>query len=256
MFAPPPFEDQTEIFINVSINIDKIIEINENEGFFTIKWTLMKKWHNSQLTYQNLKRNPNKNKMSADDTERMWKSWMVFENVQHKDDMKKTDEKHIMTIIPSEEFHFELSDKTNFRRTRLFKGDKNVIVHKKQYNVKWICDFDMTWYPFDNQICKMIFIETEPLTTLIPSSVSYSGPAELTKHIVKGLTICQTDKMGRSVIIVEVVLGRPLFGTTLTVFMPTSILLVLSQMVRIFGQDHMETVIEVNLTLLLILATL
>ena len=54
----------------------------------------------------------------------------------------------------------------------------------------------------------------------------------------------------------KVSLGRPLFGTILSVFMPTTVLLVLSQMVRVFGQDHMEMVIEINLTLILVLATL
>ena len=91
---------------------------------------------------------------------------------------------------------------------------------------------------------------------IIPILVNYSGPMELTQHFVKGVTICPAIIKENSGLIVKVYLGRPLFGTTMTVFMPTSILLVLSQMVRVFGRDHMEMVIEVNLTLLLVLATL
>ena len=119
-----------------------------------------------------------------------------------------------------------------------------------------MCDFDMRWYPFDIQICKFIIIDSEPSSILIPSSVSYSGPVELTQHVVEGVTICQTNRMDKSGFIVEVSLGRPLLGTTLSVFMPTTVILVLSQMVRVFGKDHLEMVIEVNLTLLLVLATL
>ena len=63
-------------------------------------------------------------------------------------------------------------------------------------------------------------------------------------------------KKCKNYIVAEFILGRPLFVTILSVFMPTSILLVLSQMVRVFGKDHLEMVIEVNLTLLLVLATL
>ena len=98
--------------------------------------------------------------------------------------------------------------------------------------------------------------DSEPTSTLIPSSVTYSGPLDLIQHVVKGVTICQTTIMDRSGILVEVRLERPLLGTTLSVFMPTTVLLVLSQMVRVFGKDHLEMVIEVNLTLLLVLATL
>ena len=54
----------------------------------------------------------------------------------------------------------------------------------------------------------------------------------------------------------EVTLGRPLFGTFLSLFMPTGILLILSQMVRVFYRDYLDMVIQVNLTLLLVLATL
>ena len=71
-----------------------------------------------------------------------------------------------------------------------------------------------------------------------------------------GVTICPFTLRDKSGVIVEVFLGRPLFGTVLSVFMPTAIFLVLSQMVRVFGRDHLEMVIEVNLTLLLVLATL
>ena len=149
-----------------------------------------------------------------------------------------------------------MDKKSNFRNTRLFKGSENVIVYQRQATVKWVCDFDMRWYPFDNQKCTIEMFSSQSSVTMIPSSVDYLGQKELTQHIVRGVTICSAIIKGKSGVIVEVVLGRPLFGTTLTVFMPTTILLVLSQMVRVFGQDHLEMVIEVNLTLLLVLATL
>merc|ERR1719206_839627 len=78
---------------------------------------------------------------------------------------------------------------------------------------------------------------------------------ELTQHIVKGVAICSVAAKKRTGVVVEVSFGRPLLGTTLSVFMPTTILLVLSQMSRVFGQEHLEMVIEVNLTLILVLAT-
>ena len=256
LFAPPPLENHTKLFINISINIDKIIDIHENEGFFTAKMTLFRKWRNSQLTYQNLKRDPIKNKMSTDDIERMWKPYFVFENIRHNDDYKRTNERDFMTIIPGQEFPFKSSDKTNFRKTRLFRGDENFIDFQRQSTTRWVCDFDMRWYPFDNQICTMEIIDSETFTTLIPSSITYSGPVELTQYIVKGVAICQVTVRNRSGVVVKISLGRPLLGTTLSVFMPTTILLVLSQMVRVYGLSHLEMVIDVNLTLILVLATL
>jgi hypothetical protein len=79
---------------------------------------------------------------------------------------------------------------------------------------------------------------------------------EVSKNKVIGAYICSMRIGKGSGLIVEVILRRPLFGTILTVFLPTSLLLILSQMVKVFSADHMEMVIEVNLTLLLVLTTM
>ena len=96
----------------------------------------------------------------------------------------------------------------------------------------------------------------EDTIRLVPISVEYTGPKELTNHIVKSAHICSMNLTNGSGIIVEVILGRPLFGTILTVFLPTSLLVILSQMVKFFSTDYMELVIEVNLTILLVLVTM
>ena len=254
---PPPSGDEPKLSINYSINIDKIIEINEVDGYFKTKMTTVRKWLNSQLTYQNLKKDPTKNKISPDDMKKMWKPWFVVENiVETKDGIRPTDTPHIFMLYPNQEFNFQMDDKTNFRNTRLFKGDENVIHYQKQSTVQWVCDFDLRWYPFDIQKCTMEIYSPSSSITIIPSSVKYLGPKELTLHTVKNVTICSAVIRGNSGVIVEIVLGRPLFGTILTVFIPTCILLVLSQLVRVFCKDHLEMIIEVNLTLLLVLATL
>ena len=161
-----------------------------------------------------------------------------------------------MKIDPHQDFLFKLADTTNLQNTRLFKGDENVISYQRQFTVTWICSYNMRWYPFDNQRCTMKMFSSASSVTLQPSSVTYSGPLELTMHYVKGVVICSKTINNKSGIVVEVYLGRPLFGTFLPVFMPTFIILVLSLMVRVFGRDHLEMVIEVNLILLLVFATL
>ena len=256
MLVPPPSGNETKFSYNVSVFINKIMEIDENDGYFKTKFTYVRRWVNSQLIYEDLKRNPTKNLISSEDKERMWRPWTVFENIKQKTDINPTDAPKIMMIIPNQAFYFEMDDKTNFRNTRLFKGDENIIHYQKEQVVNWVCDFDLRWYPFDLQKCTMEMYSSTSTVMIIPSSVKYLGPKELTRHIVKDVTISSATINSMPGIIVEVILGRPLFGTTLSVFMPTTVLLVLSQMVRVFGQDHLEMVIEVNLTLLLVLATL
>ena len=254
--VPPPVGNESTLTMNVSINIDEIITIDENDGYFKIKMTLTRKWFNTQLTYQNLKRRMAKNKMSTEDIARMWKPWTVLQNIEHVGEVKNTDKADIMAVIPHPEFKFERDDRTNIRNTRLFKGSENVISYQRQVTVNWICIYNMRWYPFDSQKCTLKMFHTEDSITLKPTYVNYSGPMELTQHIVKDVSICSMSIEDRPGIIVEVTLGRPLLGNFLSVFMPTGILLALSQMVRVFYRDYLDMVIQVNLTLLLVLATL
>ena len=57
-------------------------------------------------------------------------------------------------------------------------------------------------------------------------------------------------------IIVEVILGRPIISNLITVFVPTALLLVISFTARFFAEDYIDMVIQVNLTILLVLATM
>ena len=218
--------------------------------------SVLRDWADIRLTYLNLKRNSTKNKITAEELENIWKPWTVFDNTEHIESIVTTDEPDTLTIIPNPELRFERADKTHFQNTRLFKGMENVISFWRQKTVNWVCVYNMRWYPFDVQLCELRLIQSEAEVTLIPTLVTYSGPRDLPQHFVKDVTMCPIIFKGRHGIIVEVTLGRPLFGTLLSVFMPTSILLVLSQVVTVFGKHYIEMVIEVNLTLLLVLATL
>ena len=96
----------------------------------------------------------------------------------------------------------------------------------------------------------------EKSITANPVSVQYLGPKELPQYIVEEVNICSFTFNNRSGALVEVILDRPLFGTILTVFMPTCILVMLSQIVGVFHRDYKHMVIAVNATLLLVQTTL
>ena len=91
--------------------------------------------------------------------------------------------------------------------------------------------------------------------SLIPDTIHYSGPQDLTLHFVKSVGFCSAKIKGKSGIIVEVVLGRPLIGSILTVFLPTGMFLFISQMSKSYSVEYLDMVIEVNLTVLLVLTT-
>ena len=213
-------------------------------------------WINPQLTYLNLKKDSTKNMMATEEIEKIWTPWTIFDNIESGDAIAITDEPDSIKIIANPEFRFERDGRTNFQNTRLFKGSENVMRYKKEKTINWVCVYNMRWYPFDTQLCALKMFPSESSVSLKPTRVKYKGPVVLPQHYVKGVNICSHLIKDVPGIIVEVTLGRPLTSTVLSVFMPTTIILVLSQLVTVFGKHYIEMVIEVNLTLLLVLATL
>ena len=144
----------------------------------------------------------------------------------------------------------------SFQNTRIFEGSENALFYTEQYSVNWIRDYNMEWYPFDSQVCSPQFFHQEVSISTNPVSVEYLGTNQLPQHSVKFVTICSYNVSNKPGVIVEVHLSRPLFGSILTIFLPTGVLVILSQIVGVFHRDNLDMVIGVNLTLLLVLATL
>ena len=68
--------------------------------------------------------------------------------------------------------------------------------------------------------------------------------------------MCKSTVNKMKAIIVEVTLGRPIISNLLTVFVPTKLLIILCFTARFFVGEYIDMVIQVNLTILLVLATM
>ena len=253
--VPPPLEGDVKLRINCSITISDIVEVNELKGSMEIKLNFKRRWLDSQLTYQNLKiEQPNN--LSPDDKNHIWIPYNTFENIANIDNIVATDQLDTLLVIPSAGFHYSLADNTYIHNTRLFEGAQNYLHYERQSTVEWLCEYNTAWFPFDTQSCTMQFRNDEESVDFLPAEVLYTGPKELPQHIVKDVRMCSAVIEGRQGIIVEVILGRPLFSSFITITLPTEILIIISQMATSFSEEYLDMVIQVNLTVLLVLATL
>ena len=84
---------------------------------------------------------------------------------------------------------------------------------------------------------------------LVPSELNYLGPQDLTQYFIRQTSINRTVT---GFIKVEVVLGRRLLGTVLTVYIPTILLVIIAHMTNYFKPFFFEAVVAVNLTVLLV----
>ena len=88
-----------------------------------------------------------------------------------------------------------------------------------------------------------------------PMKIVYTGGSDLGRYHFRHMQFRQVDKNGRSGLFVDFIISRPLTSNSLNMFLPTAMLLLISQMSTTFSKTYLEMVIEVNATLLLVLTT-
>ena len=137
-----------------------------------------------------------------------------------------------------------------------FSASDNVLNYEIIVIGDWSRDFSVAWFPFDSQVCFLQFYNDEEEIALTPVAVNYTGPTLLRQHYFKTIKICLHRFREKPGIVVELQLGRPLVGSMLTIFLPTILLVIISQMVQVYVSNHIDMVIGVQLTLLLVLATM
>ena len=90
---------------------------------------------------------------------------------------------------------------------------------------------------------------------LRPVDILYTGTSDLGRYYFRHMYYCTEDRNGRSGLFIDFIISRPLTSNTLTMFLPTAFLLLISQMVTTFSSMYLEMVVDVNATLLLVLTT-
>ena len=138
----------------------------------------------------------------------------------------------------------------------IFKGSENALSLKREYNVEWNCEYAYHWDPFDSQVCRMEILDTTYHTDFNPTDLQHNPNISLSRYTLRRIRMCKTVFEDLPGIIIELTLGRPIVNNLLTVFVPTVLLLTISFAARCFATDYIDMVIQVNLTILLVLATM
>ena len=102
----------------------------------------------------------------------------------------------------------------------------------------------------------MEFVKGTDFTELQPIELDFNREISLGRYSINSIQMCNAMVGNDEGIVVEISLGRPIVSNILTVFIPTITLMSVSFMSRVFVEDYVDVVVEVNLTIFLVLATL
>ena len=149
-----------------------ILEIDEIGQKFKNQFNLYITWFDFRLKLYNMKMNLNMNTLTSQEKKSIWVPKLVFINTEKKENTQNDNKAF---AVARRDNAFEFSDESVKDNIYMFDGSKNPFVMSRVYDVDWICDFDMRWYPFDTQV--RFDMRWYHLDTQITCSTCFISPA-------------------------------------------------------------------------------
>ena len=230
--------------MNIYFNFDTPVQVQ----FF-----LHLTWHDSRLRFYNLKDDSGLNALSPQEKQQIWMPVLVFENTEDKP-ITSVDEKTSITI--RKQGSFSLSKVEDVENQQFFQGRDNSMTMTRFYNIRFICNYEMQWYPFDIQRCQLklaMLGKSSDFSRLETRVLQFLGREEINNYVVRTFRMKVSEK---GELDIEVVLGRRLLTIILTTIVPTVLLNIISYATNHFKAFFFEAIVTVNLTAMLVQTTL
>ena len=149
----PPKNTGDSVDVNVSMDILRLVDIDENDYSIKIQFEITLVWKEIRATYHNLKIEDSLNALEETDIEQLWLPKVVYENT----DQKETTRLGYFTewetiVIVKREGNSTLSGLDAIDETEIFNGDNNSLIMSQTYTHAFYCAYKLSAYPFDTQV--------------------------------------------------------------------------------------------------------
>ena len=161
--TPPGKGGSGKVRVNVSMDLISIININEVDSIFEVQFTLYLSWLDSRMSFNNLKNDTGQNVLSPKKKSMIWLPKLVFLNTKSRPKVTLIEETNIMV---KKQGSFELSSITELENIQVYSGSENPLILSQFYNMRFLCNYEMQWVPFNIQKCTMILANQVSMATL------------------------------------------------------------------------------------------
>ena len=182
------------------------------------------------------------NSLTLDEEVALWTPTVVFWNT--KEQLRTLNDKNTFGSI-RQEGNGSMIERESNEDIQVFQGSENTISLSRVYSIKFFCEYDMAWYPFDVQTCHIEMILDGVLDNyadLLPGTIDFTGPMELTQYFVNNYKIDKQTIKTKHAVVVSMTLGRRLLGTFLTIFFPTMLLNIIGYSTNYFKEFFFEVI--------------
>ena len=249
---PTKHKSQFKTLINLSIRVDKIIDLKEINSEVTILFTVHHTWRDNRLNFDYLK----DSKENYIDKAVVWIPKFRFGN------MKEIQTEYLGDLQAVREGQMKENSHTELTMKQTYKGSENSMMMESTYQVKFVCLFDnIARYPFDKEFCTIEIVnalEGHKLIKFFPQNISYYGKQNVGQYRVENISMAEAKFMGNlDGVKVRIKLGRDFRNIFAVTFLPTILMNIINQATTYFDVSiFIEAIITVNITCMMVLSAL
>ncbi|XP_066965862.1 uncharacterized protein [Macrobrachium rosenbergii] len=176
---PPPASREEPLGITFKQEIISVKELNIVEFRVEIDACQTLTWRDFRLRFRNLELGNFTNRVKPDEI-----PWVPGFNVQSEDRTIATNtEKTTVLFVQRDSSPLEETDISTIE-DELFEGDTNTLVLMTCYSLVFSCQFNLRRYPFDTQVCSVLFLGNQFNTDIryAIDSVDFIGNRRLLEY--------------------------------------------------------------------------
>ena len=152
----PPIDSSDPVNVSVSIDLLRIVDINEEDYSIEIQFEISLNWKEKRAMYQNLKKRDSLNALPRRDVDILWLPEVVYENTDQKETTRLGEygkgEWKTKVVVRKEVENGTMSGLESVDETEIFKGSENRLVMNQTYTHTFQCNYELSNYPFDTQV--------------------------------------------------------------------------------------------------------
>lgn len=252
----PPSGPNKMLEVNVGVTFYSITNLDELTQSYDSRFLLHVAWKDFRLSYQNLNPEMMENIIDEDVAKELWIPPIIVSTSKTGNSPLTYDRSTTMVVQRQEE---PKPSNSYLHETNVFRGTKNKLLYMKQFDMDQTCEFDLSLYPFDTQVCAI----NVTVTTIFQSKlqlnshkerIQYAGSKHLNQFIVVKMVSKVLDN-GKT-ISCEIVLKRLVNNHILAIFFPTICLIIIGTLTLFIDPKHFDATIMVSLTTMLVTFTL
>lgn len=263
----PITESGDPLEVNVNVTILAFPEIHTVELSFMSDFVLLMRWVDPRLEFFNLRDQDELNSLGKTVQSQIWAPALNFPNARQAEGTVVDAGTQTRVLKRGEP---KPDDIRRAVEADVYRGVDSPMVMTREYFIEFNCDYDLIMYPFDTQICEMLFqingipkqylklgVQT-PMGCATCDGATYLGNRQLVEYVIGDSLMDEmlndTDDTGK--VRVMTVFKRKWTYHFWTVFFQSIVLLIVAYMTFYFKMSNFQDRIMIAITTMMVVATI